>query len=92
MAGCYGSFVRYAAVGYGGYNLPTAKRHQRPLGILTVRLIKFGGVYARETNVNLVNDNRVAINDPAVTLDNLLPELLLYLAKRLLRLGRLLPW
>lgn len=85
------SFVRYAAVGYGSDNLPLAHRHQRPLGILAVRLVEFGRIDARKPNVDLVDDDGVAINHPAVTLDDLLAKLFIYVAERLLRLGWCVP-
>ncbi len=91
-AGRDGSFVRYAAVGDGGDNLPLAQRHQRPLGILAVRLVKFGRINPSKPNMDLVDDDGIAIDDPAVALDDLLAKLFLYLAERLLRLGWCLPW
>lgn len=73
--------MRKASVRDGSHNLTTAKRHERPLGILAVRMVQFRRVDTRKSDVNLVDDYRVAINDPAMALDDLLPNLLVDLAQ-----------
>lgn len=49
----------------GGYDLPLAELDERPFGLLTPWMIEFGGVYAREAQANIVDDDGVAIDHPA---------------------------
>lgn len=83
--------MRKASVRDGRHNLPTAKRHERSLGSLAVGMVQFRRIYTRKSDVDLVDDYRVAIDDPAMALDNLLPNALVDLAQGLLRPDWLLP-
>jgi len=78
------SFVGRAAIGDGRDHLTMAKPHQRPLGILAVRMIEFWRVYASEANMSLVDNNCIAIDHPATPFDDALPRLLIDMPQRLL--------
>ena len=52
----------------GGYGLASAELNQCPFGFLAVGMIKFGSVDAGEADVDFVNDDGVAIDNPALAL------------------------
>lgn len=61
-----------AAIRVGRYDLTFAKADKRALGNFAEGLIHFGRIDPGEANIDLVDHDRVAINDPAPSFEDLL--------------------
>ena len=68
----HGTFMGEASIRVGRYDLTFAKADKRALGNFAEGLIHFGRIDPGEANMDLVDHDRVAINDPAPSFEDFL--------------------